>query len=99
MAERVTISDIAKAAKVSKTTVSRYLNGNYGYMSAETRLKIEQIIKHYNYVPNSVARTLKSKKSGMIGVIVNTLRYQVGAQTVTGINDICSKNGYGTIFY
>ncbi len=99
MAERVTISDIAEAAKVSKTTVSRYLNGNYGYMSAETRLKIEQIIQHYNYVPNSVARTLKSKKSGMIGVIVNTLRYQVGAQTVTGINDICSKNDYGTIVY
>lgn len=99
MAERVTISDIAKAAKVSKTTVSRYLNGNYGYMSAETRSEIEQIIKQYNYVPNSVARTLKSRKSGMIGVVVNTLRYQVGAQTVTGINDVCSKNGYGTIVY
>lgn len=99
MTERVTISDIAKAAKVSKTTISRYLNGNYGYMSAETRSKIEQIIKEYQYVPNSVARTLKSKKSGMIGVIVNTLRYQVGAQTVTGINDICARSGYGTIVH
>ncbi|WMJ83697.1 LacI family DNA-binding transcriptional regulator [Oscillospiraceae bacterium LTW-04] len=99
MAGRITISDIAKSAKVSKTTISRYLNGNYNYMSAETRSRIEQIIKEYDYVPNNVARTLKSKKSGMIGVIVNTLRYQVGAQTVTGINDICSKNGYGTIVY
>lgn len=35
MAGRVTISDIAKAARVSKTTISRYLNGNYGYMSVE----------------------------------------------------------------
>ena len=99
MAGRVTISDIAKAAGVSKATISRYLNGNYGYMSAETRARIEEIIKKYNYVPNSIARTLKSKKSGMIGVIVNTLRYQVGAQTVTGINDICTKNGYGTIVH
>ncbi len=99
MAGKVTISDIAKAAKVSKTTVSRYLNGNYGYMSAETRLNIEQIIRQYDYVPNSVARTLKSKRSGMIGIIVNTLRYQVGAQTVTGINDICARNGYGTIVH
>lgn len=93
MAGRVTISDIAKAARVSKTTISRYLNGNYGYMSVETRARIEEIIEKYNYVPNGIARTLKSKKSGMIGVIVNTLRYQVGAQTVTGINDICTKNG------
>ncbi|MDF3005258.1 MAG: transcriptional regulator [Oscillospiraceae bacterium] len=99
MAGRITISDIAKSAKVSKTTISRYLNGNYSYMSAETRSRIEEIIAHYDYVPNNVARTLKSKKSGMIGVIVNTLRYQVGAQTVTGINDVCSKNGYGTIVY
>ena len=43
MAGRVTISDIAKAAGVSKTTISRYLNGNYGYMSAETRARIEEI--------------------------------------------------------
>lgn len=99
MAARVTIADIAKAANVSKTTVSRYLNGNFGYMSAETRMRIEQIIERYNYVPNSIARTLKSKKSGMIGVIVDSLRYQVGAQTVTGINNVCSENGYSTIVY
>ena len=44
MAGRGTISDIAKAARVSKTTISRYLNGNYGYMSVETRARIEEII-------------------------------------------------------
>lgn len=99
MAARITIADIAKAANVSKTTVSRYLNGNFGYMSAETRIRIEQIIERYDYRPNSIARTLKSKKSGMIGVIVDSLRYQVGAQTVTGINNVCSENGYSTIVY
>lgn len=64
MAGRVTISDIAKAARVSKTTISRYLNGNYGYMSVETRARIEEIIEKYNYVPNGIARTLKSKRAG-----------------------------------
>ena len=48
-------------------------------------------------MPSSVARTLKSRKSGIITVIVHTLRYQVGAQTVTGINEVCNRYGYGTM--
>lgn len=97
--KKVTISDIAKAAGVSKTTISRYLNRNYEYMSLDTRNNIERIIAEYNYVPNNVARTLKSKRSKLIGVVVNNLRYQVGAQTVTGINDVCARSGYGTVVY
>ena len=42
----------------------------------------EKVIRENDYVPSSVARTLKSRKSGIIGMIVHTLRYQVGAQTV-----------------
>lgn len=95
----ITIADIAKAAKVSKTTVSRYLNGNYGGMSSRTRERIEGIVRETGYIPNNLARTLKSKKSGMIGVIVNTLRHQVGAQTVTGINEVCTRSGYSTIVH
>ena len=94
-----TISDIAKAAGVSTTTISRYLNGNYQYMSLETRKRIEHIIKEYNYIPSNIARTLKSKRSKTIGIIVNTLRYQVAAQTLTGINEVCIENGYGTVIY
>lgn len=97
MENRVTISDIAKEVGVSKTTISRYLNGNYGYMSDKTRQRIEQVIREKDYVPNSVARTLRSKKSKLIGVVVNFLHYQVGAQTVTEINNVCNKYGYGTV--
>ena len=57
----------------------------------------EKVIRENDYVPSSVARTLKSRKSGIIGVIVHTLRYQVGAQTVTGINEVCNRYGYGTM--
>lgn len=99
MGSVITIADIARAAKVSKTTVSRYLNGNYSNMSAGTREKIDGIVRETGYIPNNLARTLKSKKSGMIGVIVNTLRHQVGAQTVTGINEVCTRNGYSTIVH
>lgn len=97
MSKKITISDIAKEARVSKTTISRYLNGHYDFMSVETRERIEKIIKENDYVPSTIARTLKSKKSGMIGVVVSNLHHQLGAQTVTGINDICRENGYITI--
>lgn len=97
MEKKATIAHVAKEVGVSKTTISRYLNGNYEYMSEQTRRRIEEVITRLNYVPNSVARTLKSKKSMLIGVITNTLRYQVGAQTVTGINQVCTRYGYGTV--
>lgn len=99
MEKKVTISDIAREVGVSKTTISRYLNGNYGYMSAETRQRIEDVIEEKGYVPNSIARTLKTKKSRLIGIIANTLRYQVAAQTITAIQDVCIQHGYGTIVY
>ena len=93
MEKKATITDVAREVGVSKTTISRYLNGGFEYMSDKTRQRIEAVIKELNYVPNSVARTLKSKRSMLIGVVVNTLRYQVAAQTVTGINDVCTQNG------
>lgn len=99
MEKKATISDIAREVGVSKTTISRYLNGNYGYMSAETRQRIEDVIEQKEYVPNSIARTLKTKKSRLIGIIANTLRYQVAAQTITAIQDVCIQHGYGTIVY
>lgn len=97
MKEKVTISTIAKEAGVSKTTISRYINGNYGYMSEATRAEIARIIAKYNYIPSGVARTLKSKKSMMIGIVVNTMRYNVAAKTVTGMQEVCERNGYGTL--
>ena len=50
MDEKVTISDIAREVGVSKTTISRYLNGSYGYMSDKTRRRIEQVIEQTGYV-------------------------------------------------
>lgn len=97
MEKKSTISDVAKAAGVSKTTISRYLNGHYEFMSDETKSMIESIIKDLNYSPNNLARGLKSKKSRLIGIVVNTLEYQVAALFVRGIHDVCVENGYGTI--
>lgn len=66
----ITIQDIANIAGVSKTTVSRFLNGKFEYMSESTRKRIEQIIIDTNYRPNKLAGSLKTSKSNLIGLIL-----------------------------
>lgn len=67
----VTINDIARLANVSKSTVSRYLNG--GSVSHATKEKLEAIIEETGYIPSAFAQSLKAKTSKMIGVILPRL--------------------------
>lgn len=64
-----TIKDVAKRAGVGIATVSRMINGN-GYVSEDSRQKIEQAIRELNFIPNERARNLSRKKTGIIGVII-----------------------------
>ena len=63
------IKDVAKEAGVGVGTVSRYLNDS-GYVSEETRAKIEAAMKKLDYIPNELARNLYHKKTGIIAVLV-----------------------------
>ena len=63
------IRDIAREAGVGVGTVSRLINGS-GYVSEDTKIKIENAMKKFNYTPNELARNLYHKRSGIIAVIV-----------------------------
>lgn len=63
------IRDVAKEAGVGVGTVSRFLNDS-GYVSEETRAKIEDAMKKLDYTPNELARNLYRKKTGIIAVLV-----------------------------
>lgn len=91
---KLTINDIAIKAKTSKTTVSFYLNGKFEKMSPDTRRRIEQVIEETNYSPNIMARSLKSKKSNLIGVIVADITNPFSNNIVKGIDDIARKKNY-----
>lgn len=87
-----TIQDIAKKAGVTKSTVSRYLNG--GSISVETAQKIEKVIKEENYTPSPFARSLKAKFSSMIGVIVPRVDSSATALTLMGIDEVVEELNY-----
>lgn len=87
-----TIIDIAQAAGVAKSTVSRYLNG--GSVSDETKEKIERIIKQYNYIPNTFAQSLKAKKTSIIGIVVPRLDSFAVSQMLMGIDDTLRQEQY-----
>ncbi len=89
----VTIKDIAKAAGVSHTTVSRALRG-HAAISKETAGRIRQIADELGYVPNSVARGLKTNRSGALGVIVRRIVDPYFSEVLSGIEETLYAEGY-----
>lgn len=87
------IQDVAKAAGVSPTTVSRVLNDR-GYISQTTREKVYQAMKDINYVANDVARSLYNKRTNLIGVIVPSTSNPFYGELVSDIESICNVKGY-----
>ncbi|HFI0436294.1 TPA: LacI family DNA-binding transcriptional regulator [Streptococcus suis] len=97
MSEKFTIKDIAELAQTSKTTVSFYLNGKYEKMSKETRERIERVIRETDYKPSVVARSLNSKNTKLIGVLIGDITNTFSNQIVKGIEEEAHKSGYQVI--
>ena len=93
----VTINDVASRAKVSKSTVSQYLNGRYEFMSLETRGRIKQIIEEMGYRPNALARSLKQKKTHTLAAVVSSILNPFMTNTIRGAEDYCKEAGFNLI--
>ena len=65
----ITIKDVAKRAGVSIATVSYALNDKEG-VNEENKAKIKQLAEEMGYVPNSLAKSLLSKRTNVIGVVI-----------------------------
>lgn len=88
----MTINEIAKMAGVSRATVSRFLND--GYVSEEKREKIAAVIEKTGYTPSSQAKMLRTKKTGLIGVILPKINSDSISRMVAGIGEVLAENGY-----
>lgn len=97
MGRKVTIKDIAEMTQTSKTTISFYLNGRYEKMSQETRDKIQKVIEETGYKPSIVARSLNSKQTKLIGVLIGDITNSFSNQIVKGIENIAHRRGYQVI--
>ncbi len=98
----VTINDVAKAAGVSTSTVSRVISDS-PRISNETKLRVKKVIKELNYYPNAIARSLANKTSKTIGLILNTeaqslVRNPFFIQAMTGVSRYAQENNYNVMF-
>jgi DNA-binding LacI/PurR family transcriptional regulator len=87
------IKDIARELGVSLATVSRALADSPD-ISTETKERVWATAEALNYLPNLMARSLRSKKTRVVGVVVQEVASEFGAQAIRGIHDELTRCGY-----
>ncbi|MGH2341707.1 LacI family DNA-binding transcriptional regulator [Segnochrobactraceae bacterium EtOH-i3] len=92
----VTLKDIARLAGVSVATASRVVNRT-GLVAPEKRRAVEAVLEQANYVPNQAARSLVSRRSMTVGVVVPTLANPLFAPTIDGAEATLHRAGYGVL--
>ena len=88
----VTMRDVARAAGVSRMTVSRALKPD-SPVSKATRERILGIVREMNYVPDQVAGSLTTKKSGFVAVLVPSLNNLHFAETIQALSEELELGG------
>jgi len=95
--KRVTLTDVAKLAGVSKQTVSRVINDSE-HVTDETRIKVQQCIEVLGFRPSALARQLSSGRSYTIGVVsCGGLGYLVSGVAYVGMVRQADKMGYALL--
>ncbi len=95
---KLTIKDIARMADVSTATVSMILNNKDENISPTTRERVLRIVKESNYIPNTMARSLVTRKTKTIGLIIPDIANPFFPELARGAEDRASEAGYGIIF-
>jgi LacI family transcriptional regulator len=92
-----TIVDVAQRAGVSTTTASRVISGS-GYASPAARAKVEQAVAELGYVPNAVARHLRSSRTKTIALVVSDITNPFFTTIARGVEDAALPRGYAVMF-
>jgi DNA-binding LacI/PurR family transcriptional regulator len=95
---RLKLEDIGRMAGVSRATVSRVVNGEQN-VRPEVRERVENVIRRTGYTPNAAARSLVSKRTGVIGLVIpsrvhNLFEDPYFAQLIQGVT--LASNRFGT---
>ena len=92
-----TIRDVAKRAGVAPITVSRVINDS-GYVSDDTRLRVEQAISELNYIPNKLGPSLRSKRTNTLALVLSDITNPFWTTVSRGAEDAAHEAGYHLIF-
>ncbi len=90
----ITLTELARLANVSVSTVSRALSNHDYPLKPETRQRIRLLAEQMGYKPNLVARSLQNNRTHLVGVIVDRMQSPFSAETVQGIQDKLRNAGY-----
>jgi len=94
----ITMADVAAAARVSKTTVSRVLNGKDD-LDPETAARVRQVIAELGYVPSARAVSLARGRTRVIGMLVPSLTWDWVGEVLQGVVDVVESEGYGLLLF
>ena len=92
----VTIRDVAKKAGVSVATVSRYINRNTP-VSPEVAKRLKVVMKELRYVPHAAARNLASRRTRVVGLLLNNLHNDFFVPLLNGVEEVVRSKGYNLI--
>ncbi|GIF03647.1 LacI family DNA-binding transcriptional regulator [Actinoplanes siamensis] len=94
----ITIADVAARAKVSKTTVSRVLNGK-GELDESTAARVRAVIEELGYVPSARAVNLARGRTRVIGMLVPSLTWPWMGEVLQGAVDVLEAEEYGLLLF
>ncbi len=92
-----TIREVASRAGVAPITVSRVINRS-GSVNEETRARVEAAIAELGYVPNTLARSLRSKRTHTLGLVLSDITNPFWTTVARGVEDTASRRGFTVIF-
>ncbi len=90
-----TMKDLSRETGLGLATISKYFNG--GTVREKNRVLIEAAVKKLHYVPNEVARSLKTQQTRVIGVIIPELSNTFITSIISSMEDILRKHDYAVI--
>jgi LacI family transcriptional regulator len=93
---RVTIAEVARRARVSKTTVSRVLNDK-GDVDASTAIRVREVIAATGYTPSAGAVGLARGRTQTVGMLVPGLTWPWMGDVLQGVADVLEARGYGLL--
>ena len=94
--KRVTIRDVARFARVSHQTVSRFINGE-NHIAPLTRARVEQAITKLRFHPSYIARSLVSRQTKTVGLVMGDVASPFFPDVARGAEDVLAAAGYSLI--